>query len=78
MWRQVTSPTLLAANPKCNIDVNMSKDLPPSVDMTFIDGTTITMDAVVNRPANLLISDMYQGAHSISLDYAIQKKPPPG
>lgn len=78
MWRQVTSPTLVAANPKCKVDVEMRRDVPPSLEMTFVNEKTYALESPAQRPAAALIADMYQTAHSISLDYAMAGKPPPG
>ena len=78
MWRQVTSPTLIAANPKCKVETLMVRDAPPRLEMTFVNDKTYAIESPSTRPATALIADMYQTAHGISLEYAVAGKPPPG
>ena len=78
MWRQVTSPTLVAANPKCKVETLMVRDAPPRLEMTFVNDKTYAIESPSTRPATALIADMYQTAHGISLEYAVAGKPPPG
>lgn len=77
MWRQVTSPRLLAANPKCKVDVNLVKGAAPALDVEFVGGAKRSFEAPAGRPAAELITELYQSAHVLSLEYAAANKPPP-
>ena len=37
-WRQLTSPALTAANPKCKIDVVSARGVAPAMEAEFVDG----------------------------------------
>mmetsp|Transcript_23840 Transcript_23840/g.71510 ORF Transcript_23840/g.71510 Transcript_23840/m.71510 type:complete len:115 (+) Transcript_23840:213-557(+) len=77
MWRQVTAPRMLAANPKCKVDVDLVKGAAPALDVEFVDGIKMALPRT-DRPAAELVSELYREAHNISLEYAIAGKPPPG
>ena len=74
-WRQLTSPTLQAANPKCKVDVISARGVAPSMEAEFVDGATRPI--VSSGAAANLVGELYRTAHSISLDYALKGKPPP-
>ena len=77
MWRQVTSPRLMAANPKCEVDVRLVKGAAPALDIEFVDGTKRALETPAGRPAADLIAELYASAHALSLDYAESNKKPP-
>ena len=74
-WRQLTSPTLQAANPKCKVDVISARGVTPAMEAEFVDGATRPI--VSSGAAANLVGELYRTAHSISLDYALKGKPPP-
>ena len=74
-WRQLTSPTLQAANPKCKVDVISARGVAPSMEAEFVDGEKRPIQA--SGAAANLVGELYRTAHSISLDYALKGKPPP-
>ena len=74
-WRQLTSPTLQAANPKCKIDVVSARGVSPKMEAEFVDGDKRPI--VASGAAANLVGELYRTAHSISLDYALKGKPPP-
>lgn len=74
-WRQLTSPTLRAANPKCKVDVISARGVAPAMEAEFVDGAKRPINA--SGAAANLVGELYRTAHSISLDYALKGKPPP-
>lgn len=76
-WRQMTSPRLVAANPKCKVDVKLVRDAAPAVEIEFVDGSSRALDAPAGRPAADLVAELYSSAHALSLTYAETNKKPP-
>ena len=74
-WRQLTSPTLQAANPKCKVEVISARGVAPSMEAEFVDGAKRPIQS--SGAAANLVGELYRTAHSISLDYALKGKPPP-
>ena len=74
-WRQLTSPTLQAANPKCKVEVVSARGVAPAMEAEFVDGAKRPINA--SGAAANLVGELYRTAHSISLDYALKGKPPP-
>ena len=74
-WRQLTSPTLTAANPKCKVEVISARGVAPAMEAEFVDGDKRPI--VASGAAANLVGELYRTAHSISLDYALKGKPPP-
>ena len=74
-WRQLTSPTLTAANPKCKVEVVSARGVAPAMEAEFVDGDKRPI--VASGAAANLVGELYRTAHSISLDYALKGKPPP-
>ena len=74
-WRQLTSPSLRAANPKCKVEVVSARGVAPAMEAEFVDGDKRPI--VASGAAANLVGELYRTAHSISLDYALKGKPPP-
>mmetsp|Transcript_18620 Transcript_18620/g.58189 ORF Transcript_18620/g.58189 Transcript_18620/m.58189 type:complete len:115 (-) Transcript_18620:18-362(-) len=76
-WRQLASPSMVASNPKCTVEVAPARGTSPAIDVTFVDGSKRALERP-GRPAAALVAEIYRAAHDLSLEYAIEGKPPPG
>ena len=74
-WRQLTSPTLQAANPKCKVEVISARGVAPAMEAEFVDGDKRPI--IASGAAANLVGELYRTAHSISLDYALKGKHSP-
>lgn len=75
VWRRVTAKRFSGANPKANISIDMGRGRPFVLDVSFIDGSKVTLENPTD--AKSLMTDVYLAAHKIEMTYIESGKPMP-